>query len=106
MSTFREIEQLESDLGNARNSYLRRYGWKQTCNTPGSYWLWQRDFAAEDKQNQENWEAICKRVADEGRTGMPSPPAPMGVITADTMLAVSMTRKRLDAFDEEGEDEE
>lgn len=105
MSTYGEIEQLELDLQGARSSYLRRHGWVQTCNTPGSYWLWRRDFAAEDQQNQTNWKAICKQVADAGRVGMPSPPSPMGVITADTILAVSMTRKRLDTFDEEGDEE-
>lgn len=105
MSTYGEIEQIELDLQGARNSYLRRHGWVQTCSTPGSYWLWRRDFATEDQQNQTNWETTCKRVASEGRTGMPSPPSPMGVITADTILAVSMTRKRLDTFDEEGDDE-
>lgn len=106
MSTFDEIEQHLSNVEGARKSYLRRHGWKETCNTPGSYWLWVRDFAAEDQRRQTWWEDTCKRIAAEGRIGMPSPPRPMGVVTAPCELAVSMTRRVLDADDEASDEDD
>lgn len=27
---------------DAREDYLRARGWKHTCETPGSYWLWEK----------------------------------------------------------------
>lgn len=42
------IDQAEQELKDCREHYLRKFGWTITCNTPGSFWLWRRDFTAED----------------------------------------------------------
>lgn len=34
------IRELEEELNDTRESYLRRAGWAYTCHTPGSYWMW------------------------------------------------------------------
>jgi hypothetical protein len=34
-------------LTAVKSAYLRAYGWEETCATPGSLWLWRRDFSAE-----------------------------------------------------------
>jgi hypothetical protein len=35
-----EIERAEEQVGNLRREYLRGHGWTETCQVPGSYWLW------------------------------------------------------------------
>lgn len=97
---YRDIEQAETNLESVRAAYLRRWGWRQTCNTPGSFWLWRRDFADIDQKQLEWWQAAASRANREGR-GAPSKPVPFGVITADTETAVKMTAKELDDFKEE-----
>ncbi|WP_029418081.1 hypothetical protein [Brevundimonas bacteroides] len=92
----RDIENARDALEAAETRYLKRWGWNQTCNTPGSYWLWQRDFAAEDKARHAAWAA-----AGPGPYGMPSEPRPYGVITAGRDLAVSMTLRFLDCRPED-----
>lgn len=102
MSTWQQIEDATSELGALKHAYLRRHGWSLTCNTPGSYWLWTRDFASEDAARLAAWEA-----AGPGPLGWPSKPQPYGRITAGLDMAVNMTRQVLDAIrhDEEGEEE-
>lgn len=31
-------------LGFEEEAFLRARGWKHTCSTPGSYWLWEREY--------------------------------------------------------------
>ena len=83
----RDIEAAQDALEEAKDAYLRRWGWKKTCSTPGAYWLWQRDFSAEDE--------ACHRLR------------PYGLITAPRALAVEMTRRWLDdrPEDEDGDDD-
>ncbi|MGV0912412.1 hypothetical protein [Martelella sp. FOR1707] len=103
MTTFyRDIQRAENDLDNLKRAYLKRWGWRETCNTPGSFWLWQRDFSDVDARNSKWWEAACSRAAARN---MPSPskPAPYGVITADLDMAIKMTTRELDEFDEDRE---
>lgn len=98
MTFFHEIETAEDDVKALKTRYLKRFGWESTCNTPGSYWLWKRDFADEDKKQLDWWIAHTtpeQRQRNHG-PGMPSKPEPMGVITADLDLAVRMTVNALD----------
>lgn len=81
-----EIEDAERHLEELRGAYLRRWGWQYSCNIPGSYWLWRRDFADEDARRMAWW-------SEHPTT---SKPTPYGVITAPTDLAVSITIRCLD----------
>jgi hypothetical protein len=86
-----QIGEAEQEVEDRKRSYLQRWGWSSTCNTPGSYWLWKRDFAESDTQRHARW-----KNRGPGPLGWPSEPQPMGVITANTDLAVSMTASFLD----------
>lgn len=39
-----DITDARQAVTNAIRTYLERFGWKYTCSTPGSYWMWKRDF--------------------------------------------------------------
>jgi glutamate mutase epsilon subunit len=111
VAIYSDIEAAENALREAQRSYLKRFGWTQTCNTPGSFWLWMRDFAAEDKQRHAWWKKASADLAElrkRGRTTRrpPSEPRPYGVITADTEMAVQMTVRTLDDQSELAEREE
>ena len=80
---------LENKLKESQSNYLRLHGWQRTCNTPGSFWMWKRDFADVDEKRQ----AYHPPKA--------SPFQPYGVIMADTEMAVTMTMRALD-IDESG----
>lgn len=84
MTKYEHIDNLEHALNNARRDYLVRHGWRETSNTPGSFWLWRRDFADVDKKRETHYR----------------PPGsafhPYGIITADTDMAVKMTANELD----------
>lgn len=86
MTYAHEIEAAEQALEQAKRSYLQRWGWTQTCETPGSYWMWRRDFADYDA-TFDAWHAAHpdrpRRVSS-------------GVMTLPTDLAVSMTIGVLD----------
>lgn len=96
---YRDIEAAEDLLRDRREAYLRRWGWRQTSNTPGAFWMWQRDFAPEDANRLKWWEEACARNPPLGN---PSKPHPMGVITASLEIAVSMTVRSLDTQPELG----
>lgn len=34
------VDDLKEKLGQAKKDYLKRHGWRETCRTPGSIWLW------------------------------------------------------------------
>jgi hypothetical protein len=89
------IEDAERELRDVKERYLRRWGWTSTCATPGSYWLWRRDFAEHD----------AKMEAIHRERKLPSPWAPYGVVTVPLDLAVSMTVRCLDEQPELGCDE-
>lgn len=90
-----EIGDLERQLEGAKGAYLKRWGWTQTCNSPGSFWVWYRDFADYDQ----------KMAAVHKERKLPSDHRPYGIITAPTDLAISMTRSALDEQLELGEDD-
>lgn len=94
-----KIAEAKSVVSDLQRQYLQTHGWECTCNTPGSYWLWRRDFVKEDAQRLANWEA---RPA--GPYGRSSKPQPYGVITAGEDLAISITERVLDdAIDQDGD---
>lgn len=104
---YHQVEDAVSALRAIKEDYLRRFGWVSTCNTPGAYWLWRRDFADEDARQLEWWVQHTtpeQRKKDFG-PGMPSKPTPYGIVTADLDLAVSMTVKCLDEQPELGDDD-
>lgn len=86
MTKLHEIQDAENNLGDLKRAYLRRWGWEETCNTPGSLWLWRRDFADED----------ARRKAWDDEHPKATPSRPYGVITATTDVAISMTSSCLD----------
>jgi hypothetical protein len=96
-----KITNAESELEDAKRAYLRKFGWNLTCSTPGSYWVWRRDFAQEDAAAHARW-----KERGPGPLGWPSEPQPYGVITAPTDLAVSMTERALDEEIEQDGDPE
>ena len=98
MATRLEITEAEQILEGLKRDYLLRFGWTETCATPGSCWLWRRDFAAEDAASHARW-----KEAGPGPYGWQPEPRPYGIITAQTDLAVSMTERCLDDLGEEAE---
>jgi hypothetical protein len=40
MVTLREIAEAEEKREELEEAYLRERGWQQTCETPGSLWVW------------------------------------------------------------------
>lgn len=87
-----EIITLENKLTAAKDSYLRRYGWERTCNTPGSFWMWVRDFADVDAQREKHYRPPGSPFMSFGR------------IMADRDTAVMMTQRVLDHEPTEQED--
>jgi hypothetical protein len=92
MSSYAEIVTAESVLENAKRLYLKRFGWTETSNTPGSFWLWTRDFADVDAVSAK-WHEDHPKA---------SPHAPYGKVMASTDTAIRMTTAALDQ-DEESE---
>ena len=91
MTYHHEIQDAESNVEQLKRAYLKRFGWSETCSTPGSYWLWRRDFA--------NIDAKRKMWDDEHEAGQPGKPSrsqPYGVVTASLDLAIAMTLRCLD----------
>jgi len=74
------IDDLERQIESAKRDYLKHMGWSQTCHTPGSYWLWARDFSDYDRR----FDAWHAKNPDRKRE-------PYGTFTAGTDLAISMS---------------
>jgi hypothetical protein len=74
------IADLEHQLEAAQRDYLKHMGWTSTSHTPGSYWLWVRDFADYGRRFDE-WHA---KNPDRKRE-------PYGTFTAQTELALRMS---------------
>lgn len=90
------IEDAEIALKDAKEAYLRRFGWQITCNLPGAYWMWWRDFAVEDAARHDRWQK-----SGPGPMGWPGKPKPYGLVTATLDMAVRMTYSALDEDEEE-----
>jgi hypothetical protein len=41
-ASYHPLVQLREELGFSEDGYLRSHGWKQTSNTPGCLWLWEK----------------------------------------------------------------
>lgn len=93
---YRDIEAAKSEVTQLKGRYLQRFGWKSTCNTPGAYWLWERDFRNEDAERA--------RIVKE--RNLPSPALQYGVMRVPEDIAVSMTVRCLDKQPENNEDSE
>lgn len=75
-----KLVELEHELEAAQRDYLKHMGWKQTSHTPGSFWLWVRDFADYDRRF-DDWHA---KHPDRDRV-------PYGTFTGQTDLALKMS---------------
>jgi len=42
MVTLRQIAEAQSHTEDLEDRYLRERGWEQTCDTPGSLWVWSK----------------------------------------------------------------
>ncbi len=83
---YREIEAAEQEVEYLKRFYLRRWGWVETSETPGSYSLWWRDFTDLD----------AKRKAFHDAHPTTSKPRAYGIVWAATDLAISITVRCLD----------
>ena len=90
----RMISDSQEDLESLKKSYLRDHGWEETCNVPGSFWMWRRDFSDLDKARADWYEAHIRSLPP-GRSPA-SKPVPYGIITAPLDLAVSITAAALE----------
>lgn len=43
-ASYWRIQKLQQDKEQAERVYLQRFGWTETCKTPGAYWLWQKEL--------------------------------------------------------------
>lgn len=85
MSTFDRICELENQLLSARRSFLTAHGWSSTCQTPGSFWMWKRDFTPEDDERAKRY--IANGFGDKFH--------PYGIITTGMETAIQMTVREL-----------
>ena len=90
---FYEIEQRKEAVIAAKKAYLRRFGWTETCSTPGAFWLWKRDFKNEDVKRLKNFHI---NFPDYDSTKRPNPPHIFGQIMVGLSMAVSITSRELD----------
>lgn len=109
----RAIEEAQSNVEDLTRQYLKRWGWSMTSHTPGSYWLWRRDWTTDDEAAVARWherEATrAAEIAEHGRPHTPNgrkPPEPYGIIMVPEDLAVSMTMRCLDQRAEDAGDED
>ena len=85
MVIYGDIEDAEARTSDLQEAYLRRWGWQCTCDFPGAYWVWWRDFSDVDA-GRNAW-------ADEH--GRPRP-RQYGVIYVPKDMAVAITVGTLD----------
>lgn len=52
---FYRMQDLSSDLETAQAEFLREAGWKYTCQTPGSTWLWEKEINGKTVQVGQPW---------------------------------------------------
>lgn len=57
------ISTAESEVEVAKRKYLEAYGWKLTCMTPGSLWLWERQFTFQETRQDPEKYAVPTDVA-------------------------------------------
>ena len=93
------LDKLELDLKKERDNYLKSYGWDWTCATPGSLWLWRRDFITEDHEIIRRHNKLVAEVRLAGREYKGSRPLTHGIVLCDTDTAMTITERYLEGFD-------
>lgn len=108
-----DLDEAERQLEQYQFEYLTRWGWKQTCQTPGSYWMWRRDFTPDDEAAMVRWgernaqrEIEIKEFGKPHTPNSPKPPAGYGVVCVPKDMAISMTIRALDEQPERSEGED
>ena len=95
------IREAEEALEEAKENYLRKFGWATSSSNPGALWLWQRDFSDIDAERLEWWQVRC---AEKALFGQPSKPVPYGLVKVPLAVAVHMTMSELDnEIDQDGD---
>lgn len=89
--SYSDIGAAHEALEGAERAYLRHHGWKHTCSTPGSYWMWRRSFADVNARRLEAHEAFCSRIGEQ-REHDPYPDE----MLADSNTAIRMTWTEID----------
>ena len=103
MASYEEIEAAQERVEALKSEYLKRHGWSLTCHSPGSYWVWQRDFSDVDARSREWWERTKVRVESAVPPRRPpSEPKTFGVRHLPTDMAIGATRQLLDQDEREG----
>lgn len=64
VKTAADIGDLREELDMETMVYLTNHGWKQTCDTPGSLWLWTRLYKGKTILVDET-HALAMQVAFE-----------------------------------------
>ncbi len=61
-----KINDSQENHKDTEELYLRSTGWRHTCMTPGSFWLWTKDivykrYSLREGNVTENYRALCPR---------------------------------------------
>lgn len=63
-----EIQRLRARADNKQNNWLVRRGWEHTSSTPGSYWMWRKEWEGKtflvEEQTAARIQEHCDREAD------------------------------------------
>ncbi len=103
MTFYWQIQAAEQSLEQIRWSYLQHRGWRQTCDFPGSLWVWERDFFAEDEARLQSWHKLTEGKPQER---WPSKPRRYGVVRVPINMAISITLSDLDEQQELSEEQQ
>ncbi len=93
-----KMERLDKEFKAAQAEYLRQYGWEHTSATPGSIWLWRRDFIREDDMIVRNHNKLVATVRMQGREYKGSNAMTHGVVLSDMETALMITYRYLEGF--------
>ena len=63
----RDIEDARAEVDHTRDKFLRSRGWHHTSNTPGSYWLWCREWGGTTLMVSADTAFAMERNHFEGR---------------------------------------
>ena len=86
------------ELDKAKSEVLKEYGWEHTCSTPGSIWLWRRDFIREDDRLIKAHNILVAKVKEDGREYRGSRPQTHGIVLCDRETAIMITERYLEGF--------
>ena len=63
--TFEKLEDMESELDQARDQYLRERGWNWRCDHPGAIWLWHKVFNGREYMVDQHTALFLERESEE-----------------------------------------